>query len=372
MALAKHLLVALVAILAATGGSARVLNQDVPPVDSPSPSPSPSGKYDGMVGPPFDVSPSPSVAVAPDCGVAYQDPKEIGDCCAGKTAIHEAWSDPTCAPDPSTVSPPVVTDGATLTSPIPADTVVPFPSDGTVSPPTDGTVSPPPSDTTVSPPPIVTPPTDITVDTTVGTVVAPNIVNDLKNLLNSAINNVNNNVNENHITIAWPNPPASTTGGASSSSSSSAAAASAGGATAAVATPGCPVVATPPPAITRYDLKATSARAQFDHPANAWTSKTGVPGVNATGFVGCDGKPAIRAPSDTLADCQRYATSLQFATALMWNSTGKYCIPLRSIDAPLPIPTGTDLTVSTWSIGYEPANITIDGNCAKTATVFSA
>ena len=363
MAPVKHLLVALVAILAATGGSARVLNQDVPPVDGPSPSPSPSGKYDGMIGPPFgDISPSPSVSIAPDCGVAYQDPKEISDCCAGKTALHEEWSDVTCAPDPSTVSPPIVTDGAALTSPIPADTVVPFPSDA-VSPPADTTASPPPADTTVSPPPV---------DVTVGTVVAPNIVNDLKNLLNSAINNVNNNVNENHITIAWPNPPATATGSTStgSSSSSSAATASGGGATAAVST-GCPTVATPPPAITRYDLKATSAHAQFDHPANAWTSKTGVPGVNATGFVGCDGKPAIRAPSDTLADCQRYATSLQFATALMWNSTGKYCIPLRSVNAPLPAATGTDLTVSTWSIGYEAANVTVDGNCAKTATVFA-
>ena len=369
MAPAKHLLVALVAIIAATSGSARVLHQDstAPPIDSPSPSP--SGKYDGMVGPPWGpispdpstASPPPTDAIAPDCGVAYQDPKEISDCCAGKTALHEAWSDPTCAPDPSI-------DG-TLTSPIPADTVVPFPSDISVSPPVDGSVSPPPADTTVSPPPIVTPPTDIKVDTTVGTVVAPNIVNDLKNLLNSAINNVNNNVNENHITIAWPNPPAST--GGSSSSSSASASASAGGATASVATPGCPAPATPPPAITRYDLKATSAHAQFDFPANAWTSKTGVSGVNATGFVGCDGKPTIRVPSDTLADCQRFATSLQFATALMWNSTGKYCIPLRAVNAPIPAPTGTDVTLSTWSIGYEATNVTVDGNCAKTATVFA-
>lgn len=365
MALSKHLILALVAFLAATGGSARVLHQAVgiadtegaagvaPPIDaSTSPSvtdgasPSPGGKYDGMVGPPFGpfspdpstTSPTPSDAIAPDCGVAYQAPKEIASCCAGKTALHQEWNDFTCVPDPSALSPGP-----------------------------DVTVSPPPIDTTttVSPPPIVTPPVDIKVDTAVSTVVAPNIINDIKNLI------TNNNVNQNQITIQWPAQPSTGTGSPSSSSSSASASASAGGATAAVSSPGCPAPATPPPAITRYDLKATSAHSQFEFPPNAWTSKTGVPGVNATGFVGCDGKPAVRAPSDTLADCQRFATSLQFATALMWNSTGRYCIPLRSINAPLPASTGTDVTVSTWSIGYEATNATVDGNCAKTATIFS-
>jgi hypothetical protein len=194
---------------------------------------------------------------------------------------------------------------------------------------------------------------------------------DLTNILNQIIsnnnNNVNNNVNENHITIAWPS--ASSTAGPSSSSASASSAASAaapGSASSAACTP-----AVVPPPTKRDGLKATSADAQFAFPSDAWKTTVGVTGVSGTGVVGCDGKPAIRVPSNSLDDCLRYATSLRFATALVWNSTSRACLPMRELYSHA-TDAKSDVTIGEWVAEFEHFNATIPGDCAKSATIFSA
>ena len=142
------------------------------------------------------------------------------------------------------------------------------------------------------------------------------------------------------------------------------------------AVPMCPCPTAPGPDVNRTNVPATSEFGQFTFHDGSWSSPQNLTGLSGGAFVGCDGANATRNNSESLEDCQRYTTSLRFATALIWDPTNKVCTPYPGLTSEMNLaPADGSKTfpmLSQWIPDTIPINVTIPGACAKNATVFAA
>ena len=143
------------------------------------------------------------------------------------------------------------------------------------------------------------------------------------------------------------------------------------------AVPMCPCPTAPGPDVSRTNVPATSEFGQFTFPDGAWSDVLNVTAdFPIEKFVGCDGAFATRNNSESLEDCQRYTTSLRFATAMIWDPATKTCNPIASSAAtynPAPVDDSKVYPqLSHWTLDSIPVNVTIPGACARNATVLVA